>query len=63
MSEIDFSAFSANLKSYCESVAGGNEAVIVTLEDKRRVMLLDLEEILALIHYFDSLEFLNIIPA
>ncbi len=63
MSEIDFSAFSANLKSYCEKVADGNDAVIVTMEDKRRVMLVDFEEILALIHYFESLTFFNVIPS
>lgn len=60
MTEIDFSAFSANLKSYCEKVADGNDAVIVTMEDNRRVMLVDFEEILALVHYLESLTFVHI---
>ncbi len=62
MTEIDYAAFSANLKSYCEKVADGTDAVIVTMEDKRRVMLVDFEEILALINYFESLAFVHLAP-
>ncbi len=62
MTELDFSTFSANVKSYCEKVAEGNEAVIVTMEDKRRVMLVDYEEILAFVDYIESLTFVLLVP-
>ncbi len=59
MSELDFTAFSGNLKSCCDKVADEKESIVVTLEGERKVILVNYEEIIAMVAYFESLTFFN----